>query len=213
MNAVRRWWGRLTTAHRTALVAGALFELSYLLLVCTRTGQTEDYRLWGNSLKVPGNIADIWSDFSRRLLAVSASVLLLLEAWARRSLRLLVVGLLSTGITTGVAFTLRNLLPRPDLGNIGIPVNTFPSSHVALAATPLVVLIAWHGRRSVVSAVYVVLIALAMAGNTMKFVHRPSDTLGALLLAVTVTATVMVLVRWTGRDTHPAPGGGTGPAQ
>lgn len=93
-------------------------------------------------------------------------------------------------VSVTVCELLKRLLTRPDHGFYdGIPGNSFPSGHSALAGGVVVAL--WLMlppalRRPWLAAVLTLLAALTAYSSYLAFAHRPSDTVGGLLVAALV---------------------------
>lgn len=135
------------------------------------------------------------SAFVRRPMVLVCAVIAFGYAAAVRRLDALVVTVLAWPITVAVVYGLQEVLPRPYLGNHGgFPVNSFPSTHVALAATPLIAVLVLHHRRDLLSRLCVTGIAVSMFGNLMLLVHRPSDTIGSVALGAAVVAALQFVV-------------------
>ena len=73
--------------------------------------------------------------------------------------------------------------------------NTYPSTHVTLvvALAVAVVLLAPTRPRWLVPVLGAVVV-LTMLGNVTGYAHRPSDTVGALLLAMSVALAVRAVL-------------------
>ncbi|MBD2758949.1 hypothetical protein IEE94_05450 [Yimella sp. cx-573] len=177
--------------RRRALAALGVLLTVYVVFVCTGVGQRLDNRIWswtGGTFD-RGTQPDLVS-VVRRVVPVLGGVILLGHSVFRRSWRLLVVGLAVWIVATGIAYLLREVLPRPLLGNNGgKPVNSFPSTHVALAATPFIAVLVLDAVRRELMAVYALVVLGVVLGNTLLMVHRFSDGLGSVALAVAVTTT------------------------
>lgn len=187
------WVSSAKAQRAIALCAAAVFGGTYLLLVCLRAGQLADYRVWELTLPLPEKVQTELDVGARQVMPFVALVILVIDSWVRRSKSTFVVGLAASALATSVAFALRHTLPRPNVGDIGIPANTYPSTHVALASAPLLAVILAVGLRAWAGRACAVLVVLVMIGNTMHFVHRPSDTVGAVALTVASVAALYAL--------------------
>lgn len=175
---------RWSPAARVMALAAAAFVLLYVVLVLTTPGQRLDASLWRWRDVVPPGLRTGWSEAVRHVVPVIAIAVLVGERLVTRRPGRLLRELVMVAVVAGLAHVLRDALPRPYLGNIDIPINTYPSTHVALATAPLVALAMTSGRRSRVTRGCAVAVALTAAGNTVAFAHRPSDVAGGVLLAV-----------------------------
>ncbi len=176
------------TGRRTVVVA-VLLVVVYLVGVCTPFGQQLDNELWAAGQRLPAGFARTVSDFVRTALPVVAGIVLLVHVLVHRRPRTALVAVVAWVLAVGAAYALREVLPRPYLGEHGgFPINSFPSTHVALAATPLVAVLLDRTADRSTTAICVVLIGTAAAGNTLLLVHRASDTVGSVLVAVLVVS-------------------------
>jgi membrane-associated phospholipid phosphatase len=170
----------------------AAFAAVYLLAVCTPVGQRAE-----NSLVV--GYAD-----QARVLAVSESVGLppLTAEYATIGAGIALIALVALvrrrwregGAAVGVvvvslvgAEALRSVLPRPDLVHAPSHLTevSFPSGHVAIAAGLALgaALVASPRTRPYVVAAGALWLAVTAGGVQALYWHRPSDALGATLLA------------------------------
>jgi membrane-associated phospholipid phosphatase len=114
----------------------------------------------------------------------------------RRRLDLaLAAGLLVIGANASTQL-FKTRLPRPNLDDFPAP-NSFPSGHTAAAASVAFALIlvlpfAIRGTVALIGAAYVTIIAVATVWAEW---HRPSDTIGALLVVLAWGAGASALVR------------------
>ncbi|MCB5911579.1 phosphatase PAP2 family protein [Streptomyces pinistramenti] len=183
--------------HLTRLRPAALFLLAfvavYLLAVCTPFGQraenslvvgyADDARIfrWAQSLGPPPLTAE-------HATLIVGIVLIAVVAVVRRR-RLAGVAAVAVAVATlGAAEVLNKMvLPRPDLSHA--PQNlveaSFPSGHVAIAAGLVAgaLLIASPRTRPYVAAAGALWLAVTAAAVQALYWHRPSDALGATLLA------------------------------
>lgn len=188
--------GRERELRRILWTAAGAFVAVYVLAVLLLPGQRLDYRLWELTSSIPRNMQRDFDLFSRAVMPALAGAILVVDSALRRSWWTILVGAVATVVATAGAFGLRNVLPRPSYDQAaGIPINGYPSTHVTLVATPLVAVVLAIGLSRILTYFYAVLIVAAMAGNTMLFVHRPSDTVGAVLLSTAVVAAVNLLRR------------------
>lgn len=195
-------WSGLDRRLQVALGALTVLVVSYLFFVLTGSGQRLDNRIWSMN-HLPRGIQEEVSGAVRSTLPVVTGVVLLVECAFRRSVRLLVASLVGWGATILGAYGLRHALPRPYRGdNGGFPINSFPSTHVAIAATPLVALLIARGLKSWLSPVYAVIVAAAAIGNTFLLVHRFSDTVGSLALGACLCAVGQWLLQAPYWDSH-----------
>lgn len=178
-----------------AFAAAVVLVLAYLWFVYTPWGQRLDNRIWGWTTGFDRAAQDDIGWFVRRpLIALSAAVTVVFVLWRRR-LDVFLTLLVSWPVTVAVAFALREALPRPYLGNHGgFPTNSFPSTHVVLAATPLIVIAIAQHCRGVLAALCGLGVVLAMFGNLMLLVHRASDTIGSVALTVAVVSSVRLVI-------------------
>lgn len=178
--------------RRVAWAAAAVFVVAFVGFACTGTGQRLDNRIWGwTTGSLSRDTQAVISFAVRRIVPVVAGVILLLHSLIRRSSHLLLVGVVAWAVTTGAAFVLREVLPRPILGdNGGKPINSYPSTHVALAVTPIIVLLLLGAVRRELEALYGLVVVGVMLGNTMLLVHRFSDGIGSVALAVVIASLI-----------------------
>lgn len=105
-------------------------------------------------------------------------------------LALLVVG---ANITTQVVKHL--VVTREALGpGIEVTPNSFPSGHTTLAATAMIALVLTSGRlRALLAPLGVIWTAAAGVGTLVLGWHRPSDVIGAIIIAAAWTFLVLAL--------------------
>lgn len=184
---------------RLPATAAAVLVLTYLLFVCTGPGQQADNEFWALVQRAPQGAAETLSRFVRRQLPVISGIALVAHVIFRRRWRTGLFALFGWVAVVALAYALREVLPRPFLGDHGgHPVNSFPSTHVALVATPLVAVLLDlldSSRTRITAVVCWALIAVAMVGNTLLLVHRASDTIGAMALGVLVLSFPMALTK------------------
>jgi hypothetical protein len=208
---------RLTIAGLTALV---LTAACYLLAVHTSLGHRFDNtallgaqsQRWRVRLADQARLRRITADSFAAVLALVVIIGLI-----RRRPRLAIVAALAAGLAVVVTDLLRiHLLDRPALvasDAVFNAVNTFPSGHTAATiasamALVLVVSPAWRGLAAVVAGSFGWATA---AGVQTAGWHRPSDAVGAALIAfAAVTIGAAIVTRWrpvgTGRRTTYIPG-------
>jgi membrane-associated phospholipid phosphatase len=178
----------------------------YVVAVCTPWGQSAE-----NSLLVgyadPALIFRIVYSVGppplklEELTIVAGLTLIMLVALLRRQWILAVVGVgvpVATIACTELLHT--TILPRPDI--VGAPISeiepSFPSGHVAIVAGLVLgaILVATPRARPYVAAVGTIWLALIGAAVVALLWHRPSDAIGATLIACL----------WYGIATRLAPG-------
>ncbi|WP_164996682.1 phosphatase PAP2 family protein [Actinomyces minihominis] len=132
------------------------------------------------------------------LLVIGLLIGLTVLARKRFALLLRLVGLLV--VANGASQLLKMWISRPNLGVGHILANSFPSGHVTLATSVGLGLIAAvpHSYKTAVSVLSWV--GISFVGGTVLSLgwHRPSDVLGAILLA-TAVALVALPSEWSGR--------------
>ena len=188
-----------------ASVASVLGVVLYVAVVRTGIGQRLDLVAFEGR---QGQAREIRSQADAVLRLVSHASLpvlggaVVLVALARRRWRLgLVVGVAMVG-TVVSAQILKAFLARPSLYVPDeIPFNSWPSGHASIAAALslgglLVVSHRWRTAAALVGAFFTSAFGVAAVVSGW---HRPSDVLGAYLLATAWTAAaVAVLVMWRG---------------
>ncbi|WP_258934085.1 hypothetical protein [Nesterenkonia pannonica] len=130
-------------------------------------------------------------------LAVLACALGLWALLRRRAAAAAVLALAAVGVVV-LAGALRRALMRPELVPGGYDYNTWPSGHVAAACALAVVCLRLlpPGRlRPAAALVAATAVAAASYASATTFAHRPSDTIGGVLLC----GAVMALCRAPGR--------------
>ncbi|MFF8918378.1 phosphatase PAP2 family protein [Streptomyces sp. NPDC015032] len=190
------------------------FVALYLLAVWTPIGQSAENALvvgfadqarifeWSQSVGPPPLTAE------HATVAVGLA-LIVLVALVRRCWR---EGCAAVGVVVvtiaGAEVLNKVVLPRPDL--VGAPDNlteaSFPSGHVAIAAGLALgaVLIASPRTRPYVAAAGSLWLAVTAAAVQALYWHRPSDALGATLLACAAYALATQLLPPTVRDAVPS---------
>lgn len=129
----------------------------------------------------------------RGLVFVLAGLAAALGIWAliQRKLQLVLGLLLSSLAAVTLAWLLRRVLPRPDLGVDSYDYNTWPSGHTAAACALALVclrLLPPGLPRRVCSVPAAAIVAVSAYASVTTFAHRPSDTVGAVLLCAAVFA-------------------------
>ncbi len=196
----RRWWILLWSAI-------ALFVATYLVMICTKWGQTfENTALRGADQAPLSEVSE----------AVASLHEITIWSLAAATLGIAVVGLvrrqwLLTFLAIGVIFfgqvvtqsLKRFILPRPELIEVvgDFTHNSFPSGHTTIAmtvmvATFLVVPYRWRG----VAMLVVISWAAGIGAYTMTAKwHRLSDTIGADLVALALGAIAAIILVRAGR--------------
>lgn len=171
------------------MACGVALVVVYLVAVRTGWGQhLDENALLGRSRNpavqhATGRLLRGIDVASLALLGGTVVLVALLRArvWLAGAAATLIVG------ATGTAEVLKRVLPRPELAHPDrLPMPSFPSGHTAVAtslalALVLVVPARWRGVAGVLGAVYAV--AVGAATVTAGW-HRPSDAIGAFLVAV-----------------------------
>jgi membrane-associated phospholipid phosphatase len=176
----------------------------YLLMVRTSLGQRfDDAAYLGAQHQAPGLAAADRSQLERITADSFALVLLALVAIGllRRRFLLGLGAAVAAGVAVvGTDLLKDRLLTRPDLaGSFFVRSNTFPSGHTATAVACAMALILvcpprWRGVAAVVAGGYgwVTAAQVQTAGW-----HRPSDAIGAALLAFAAVTAVGAVLAWT----------------
>ncbi|MBP2326281.1 membrane-associated phospholipid phosphatase [Kibdelosporangium banguiense] len=174
--------------------------VTYLVLVRTAEGQATDHtvlswfdptltRMSGEvpwPLKIPVTML-----FAGTLFVVCAIGL------SRRAYRRTVMAALLMGVTAALAQLLKSSLERPDLAHqIRYTENSFPSGHVTVAAVCVfaLLLVVPANVRLIVAAPGLVWIGAVGVSTLVTGWHRPSDFLGAVLLAASCYAVATAFV-------------------
>ncbi|GAB2582529.1 thioredoxin domain-containing protein [Kribbella endophytica] len=169
------------------------FVVLYLLAVCTPYGQTVENAL------TKGYVTEAWVfriQYSigppplrgEELTLVLGTAVIVLIAVLRRQWLLAVAGAFVPGATAVSTYVLnRFVLPRPDISGAaeGLTEGSFPSGHVAVTAGVAIgaVLVCTPRVRPYVVAVAMTWLAFVAAAVQNLGWHRPSDAIGATLLA------------------------------
>lgn len=170
-----------------------LLGATYVFFVLSRSGQEIDAAALGtNVLNLPLAVQLAVFGPLRSglipLLALAAVVLGCLALWrARRRLVLITLG--CTVLTVVATETLKRLLGRPDLDVASYDHSTWPSGHTAAAAALALACQRLYPAEKPpcvprwVTWLLVVVVTLAQFASVASYAHRPSDTVGAVLLA------------------------------
>jgi membrane-associated phospholipid phosphatase len=192
---------RLTAAAGIALVGAAV---SYLLLVRTSLGQRFDNAAYFGSQQSLSSAVATDNEQLRHITADSFAlvlVVLLAVGVLRRRPRLGAAAALAAGLAVVGTDALKDwVLTRPNLTATDslAPGRTFPSGHTATAVACALALILvspprWRGLAAVVAGAYAWGVAAQV--QTAGW-HRPSDAIGAALLAFASVAAVGAVVAW-----------------
>ncbi len=156
------------------------------------------------SLDSLSHAGSMLSDTMVKIVVTSAAVGFILAAWRRWLEPSIVACALILEAAAFISITWLVGRPRPDVARLeGSPVDSsFPSGHVAAAAAyaAIAVVVSWHFRRRLVSALMYVVVAAIVAvvawARLYRGMHHLSDVIaGVLLGAASVQAVVYVLVR------------------
>ncbi|WP_278235240.1 phosphatase PAP2 family protein [Isoptericola sp. AK164] len=186
-----------------ALVSAAAFVVLFLVSVHTTGGRgiDGDVRAWTvHELAPLQPFGDVVRTTLPLALAALAAVLAVIALGRRRVAPVVAAGSVVV-VSVLLARLLRDHLPRPPVGqglNGEAVVNTFPSGHVAAAASLLVaVLVLWPRRRvpRTVRILAAIILLASAFGSVVTHAHRPGDVLGSLLLVGAVAAGVLLVVR------------------
>ncbi|MEM8619867.1 MAG: phosphatase PAP2 family protein [Actinomycetota bacterium] len=194
----------------TSIVAIALLALTYVVFVRTEWGQrVDDVAFDGREVEDPA----VTQALNELLHSITQTSLFLLTAaivtiaLARRRWRLaLVVGTTIVGavVTTEVLKT--RVLDRPRFDGVaGLEENWFPSGHATIGISLALgsVMVAPHARRWLITVAAAALSAVFGIGVVAAGWHRPSDVIGAYLVAVAwFAASTAILLRWRGSGTE-----------
>ena len=210
------------TVWRRALLTGGtcagLLVVTYLLAVCTATGQRfEDAVLKAAELTVGGTSGARATDLLDRITVpttAAAVVVVLVLGLVRRKPFL---GFTAAVVVVGSVLTsmvIRATLHRPVLLPHGTrrEDQSFPSGHVAVAMSvmcALVLVAPYRFRGAVVFLVSLWAASIEVATVTASW-HRPSDTIGSDLVVLLYTcAAIAVLARlgWVRGSALPSPAG------
>lgn len=180
---------------RPAIYAAAA-AATYLVFVLSTGGQRLDAAALGSSifgieeqLRLDGfGVVRMASIALAAVTTISLSIVALVQGrW-----HLVSVTALCSLAAFAIAVLLEPLLSRPELGVSSYEHNTWPSGHVAsvcaLALASLRLMPPEWQRRATPVWMAVALVTLASYASMTTFAHRPSDTIGAILIAGAVFA-------------------------
>ncbi len=163
----------------------------YVLAVRTRVGQETDAGAFSFLGRPVGPLA-VAAALGRTplLLALGAVVFALAgyRAWKGEYKRAATVFVIVAS-SVATAETLRRMLPRPNLGDYGYAVNSFPSGHAAAGAA--VTLAFWvtlpeSARSGALALCAAGLVAVMGTCSVVSMAHRPADVVGSFLLVSVV---------------------------
>jgi len=171
--------------------AAVILGAAYLVLVRTGWGQHfDDIAFDGREVEDP-EITRATNDVLHRVTRSSLVLLtgaVVVAALARRRWRLgLVAGASITGAVVTTEVLKLRVLTRPDLDGIaGIEQNSFPSGHatIGMALSLGVVMVSPHTLRWLSTVAALVVSMTFGVGVLATGWHRPSDTMGAVLVCV-----------------------------
>ncbi|MWB99194.1 phosphatase PAP2 family protein [Agromyces seonyuensis] len=188
----------------SAVAAGSLLGITlvaYWFAVLTPFGQSVDAAAFGAIAPLQltiGGAAAVVRQVGIVVLLGMVGVLWV-RAIVRRRFDAVVRAFLGLGFAAIVGSALKDLLPRPLLGDYGYLYNTFPSGHAAASAAALgcVAVLAPPGRaKAPVIAVAGFLALTVTSASLTSFAHRPSDLLGGACFGAGIVA-----LAWFGRST------------
>ncbi|HJP76850.1 MAG TPA: phosphatase PAP2 family protein [Pseudonocardiaceae bacterium] len=178
--------------RRALIVASAAVVatgLTYWLGVWTVAGQRAENRVFLDAREL---LAATGTHPAVLPVSISAAALLVVLipaalGLARRRIAgtLAAVAIVLGGV--GAASVLKAALPRPELDPItGGHGNSFPSGHVAMAMSFVlaVLLVTPAALRWLVAGVGAIAVCLVVSGTMIAAWHRPSDTIGAVLISL-----------------------------
>jgi membrane-associated phospholipid phosphatase len=165
----------------------------YVIAVCTPFGQSAENSLvigYADQARISRILYSVGPPplKAEEATIVLGVVLILLVAALRRQW---ILGVAAVGVPVGTIACAeilnKFLLPRPDISDAprDLVEASFPSGHVAIAAglTLGAILVATPRARRYVAAVGVVWLAVTAAAVQALYWHRPSDAIGATLIA------------------------------
>lgn len=188
--------------RRLAAVGGAYaagFVALYFAAVRTPLGQLVD----ASTLGVLGWMrSEAWLAFydGRDIVlygVLAAAVVAALATILDHDWKPAVYSALLVGTVAVASVALKELLPRPNLGDFAYAENTFPSGHTAITLAASVAII-WCAPRwfsPVLVAVLGVLASFVAVGSVLSAAHRASDTLAGALLAGAVSCGLAAVAR------------------
>ncbi len=178
----------LWLAALTACIA--LFLLTYVALVRSSAGQTFDDSMMVAAqelTKFPAARSGAISflGWLPEVSAVIAAVALMIAGLGRRSLTAPVTALFAALAAASSTQLLKAVLDRPRLGISEAALNSFPSGHTTVAAAAMfaVVLVSAPRLRPIAATFGGVFAAVAAMATFVLGWHRPSDVIGAILVA------------------------------
>ena len=187
-----------------ALWSVAFFGLIYLLAVHTTLGQEWDdiavlERITAGEQRVD-RAKEILDNIRIGSIVLALGVLLAIGLWRKR-LRAGITAVLTFSGTILLAEIFKSVLPRQELTSydaltIFRGLNTFPSGHATIATASVLALIVVSSARARpwIALVGVIWAAAATWATLAAGWHRPSDTIGGILLA---TACFSGVVAWS----------------
>lgn len=205
----------------------AAFLGVYLLFVGTTRGQwADELALRGARLYLKGLPADAGLELLNRLpevVAVLCAVGLVVFGALRRDIVGPVVALAAAGASMAATQLLKHqILDRPAKGVSEAWGNSFPSGHTTVAAAAVVALVLTAPRSARPWLALAGSVAAAVTGGATLVMgwHRPSDIVGAFLVAVFFGLLAAAVLAALGRDARddavsalPAEGPAAGPAK
>lgn len=189
-------------AALTAFGLALAFAASYLLLVCTASGQAFDVYAFRvvYGLVPAGWPATVVAEFARAavVFGLAAGTLVLgVAAVGRRAWGRVLASVATVAVSVPLGLWLReDVLSRPRFTEEAFPQNSMPSNHaIAAAALVVAVVLLWPTPRPwwLVNTAGVVLLLVAV-GNIESQAHRPSDVVASFLLVGAVAAAGLVVV-------------------
>lgn len=194
--------------RRPLELAGA-FVVLYVLAVCTPYGQSVENRPGGYASEtwvthILYSIGPPPLRFEELTFAVGVA-LIVLVAILRRQWRLAVAGVFVPVATSASTYLLnRYILPRPDISNApeSLLEVSLPSGHVAVTVGVAAgaILVSTPKARPYVAAAGVLWLAFVAAAVQNLGWHRPSDVIGATLLACVA---YLIATHWLPTATEP----------
>lgn len=186
----------------------ALFAVTYLGLVTTEVGQrVENLALRGAELRSEADRDAALGRLSVVTVAIFgiSLVAVLAVGFLRRRERLAFIVAGAMGGSVVIAEILKSIIERPALveGPIWLLRNSFPSGSAAVAASIAVgsLLVAPDRLRWIVLPLAVGFAALIGEAVQTAGWHRLSDTLGGVLIVITVASAGLAVLAWDGHVT------------
>jgi membrane-associated phospholipid phosphatase len=197
----RRLW-------RAAAVATTLLAIVYLSFVRTVTGQRWENtvlagRLDDETLAAAHRANDLLDHITLMSLGVAVAVVALIGVGRREyALTAVAVGTISGSLALAELLK-RYFLRRPNLVGAPSPLihNSFPSGHTTIAMGVLfgLLLVVPHRLRGITAGLCSLWASFVGAYTVAAGWHRPSDTIGADLLVLTVASVLTSFLAQTGR--------------